>query len=59
LVSITTPTHPIGDSVLNHQLIIDSIASGDPERTRAILVRHIEDGWERARVAVKELSSDS
>jgi DNA-binding GntR family transcriptional regulator len=59
LVSITTPTHPIGDSVLNHQVIIDSIASGDPERTRAILVRHIEDGWERARVAVKELSSDS
>lgn len=59
LVSITTPTHPVGDSVLNHQLIIDSIASGDPERTREILVRHIEDGWERARVAVKELSSDS
>ncbi|MDH3190656.1 MAG: hypothetical protein OEM39_08495, partial [Acidimicrobiia bacterium] len=57
LVSITTPTHPVGDSVRNHQIIIDSITSRDKDRTRTILVQHIEDGWERARVAVKELSN--
>lgn len=59
LVSITSPTHPVGDSVRNHQIIIDSIMSGDIAETRAILVQHIEDGWERARVAVKELSNGS
>ncbi len=56
LVSYTTPTHPVGDSVKNHQIIIDSIVDKDIDKTHAILVRHIEDGWERARTAVRELT---
>ncbi len=57
LVSITTPTHPVGDSVRNHQVIIDAIGERDVELTKSLLVRHIEDGWERASIAVKELAT--
>ncbi len=58
LVSFTTPTHPVGDSVKNHQIIIDGIVDKDVAKTHAILVQHIEDGWERARTAVRELTDD-
>lgn len=58
LVSITTPTHPPSDPVKNHQLIVDSIVSGDHRKAREALIEHIEDAWKRASSAFQDLLAD-
>jgi DNA-binding GntR family transcriptional regulator len=49
LVNDTTKTHDIADPGPNHQLIVDAILARDVDKTRLLLVDHIDDGWTRAR----------
>jgi DNA-binding GntR family transcriptional regulator len=58
LVSITTPTHMLSDPVKNHEEIVACIRSSDKQKTRDVLVEHIEDGWTRAREAIKALTAE-
>ena len=57
LVNLTTRTHDIAGPSENHQLIVDTIMTRHVERSRALIVEHIDDAWKRAKVALQDVLS--
>lgn len=55
LVNITTPTHQLTAPLENHERIVFAIISGDKKTTLDVLTRHVEDGWDRARSAIRRV----
>jgi DNA-binding GntR family transcriptional regulator len=50
LLNITTRTHsPLKHTIENHRVILQSVLDQDVERTKAIIVQHIDDAWHRVR----------
>jgi DNA-binding GntR family transcriptional regulator len=59
LLNITEPTHQSPwDVVDRHRRITEGIASGDRLQAQELIRRHIDDGWERARLALTQRTGE-
>jgi DNA-binding GntR family transcriptional regulator len=55
LLNVTEPTHQSPQDIVDrHRQITEGIASGDRLLAQDLIRRHIDDGWERARIALSQ-----